>query len=237
MDRCDGVCQKYLIMQDYETKYILSNAHALKVKTWLESRFPADPEFPEAIISSIYFDTPQLKYLNEKIDSHHIKSKFRIRWYTDPVTKTKSDVCFYEFKHKIGEHRIKRRLKSENDLSELPLESSRFYSILDELRTFEGKVLDHLFPSFIVSYTRKRFIIPGTDMRLCIDFNINVPKTNLSIVGRMPKRKYLNECVFELKGPTARLPAELHYLEKFGAHKNAFSKYEKCYVELIAANS
>lgn len=222
-------------MQDFETKYIFSNAQALKVKAWLEDKFPADPEYPEAIISSIYFDTTQLTHLKEKQDSHHIKSKFRIRWYEDPITKVKSNVCFFEFKHKIGETRTKRRIRSTNIFSELPLESSQFYSVMNELRSYEGKVLDHLFPSFIVSYTRKRFIIPGTEMRLCIDYNINVPKTNLRLVSRRPKNKLLTQCVFELKGPTARLPKELYYLEQLGAKKNSFSKYDRCYAELIAS--
>ena len=220
-------------MHDFETKYILSNAYALKVKTWLENNFPSDPEYPEAIISSIYFDTPHLKYLEEKINSDHIKSKFRIRWYEDPSTRIKTDICFLEFKHKIGEKRFKKRIKIPNIYGELPLESSKFFSVMNELRLHEGKVLDHVFPSYIVSYTRKRFILPQSKMRLCIDFNINVPRTNLRFVRADSKKKYLSQCVFELKGPSAVLPKELEYLERLGVHKNAFSKYERCYAELI----
>lgn len=220
-------------MHDYETKYIYSNAHALKVKSWLEKNFPADPEFPEAIISSIYFDTPDMEFLQEKLNSDHVKSKFRIRWYEDPVLKTKSDVCFLEFKHKVGERRFKRRIKTQNIFSELPLESSQFFSPLTELRAYQGRLFDHMFPSFIVSYTRKRFILPQSNMRLCIDYNINVPKTNLRLLGRSSKKKYLSECVFELKGPSAVLPKELFHLEHLGAKKNAFSKYERCFTELI----
>jgi SPX domain protein involved in polyphosphate accumulation len=220
-------------MHDFETKYLLSNAHALKVKTWLEKNFAADPEYPEAIISSIYFDTPHMKYLEEKVNSDHIKSKFRIRWYEDPVTRKKSEICFLEFKHKVGEKRFKRRLKMPNHYGDLPLESSTFFSVMNDLRIHEGVVLDHIFPSFIVSYTRKRFIIPQSNMRLCIDFNINVPRTNLRLVRKNAKKKYLANCVFELKGPSAVLPKELEYLERLGVHKNAFSKYERCFFELI----
>src|SRR5690606_30931809 len=138
-------------------------------------------------------------YLEEKINSDHIKSKFRIRWYEDPITRVKTDVCFLEFKHKIGEKRFKRRIKIPNIYGDLPLESSQFFSVLNELRHFEGNVLDHIFPSYIVSYTRKRFILPQSNMRLCIDYNINVPKTNLRFIRAVPKRKYLSQCVFELK--------------------------------------
>lgn len=219
--------------RDYETKYTTSNSKSLGIKGWLEANFPADPDFPEAVISSIYFDTQNLKHLDEKLASDHIKSKFRIRWYEDPVTREKSDVCFLEFKHKIGEHRNKRRIKMPNDFCELPLEDSRFFAILDELRIHEGKVLDHLYPSFIVSYTRKRFILPESGMRLCVDYNINVPRVNMRLIKRPIKRKYLSTCVFELKGASAVLPRELYYLEKMGLVKDSFSKYEQCYTELI----
>jgi SPX domain protein involved in polyphosphate accumulation len=220
-------------MHDFETKYVFPNANALKVKTWLEKRFEEDPEYPQAVITSIYFDTLHMKYLEEKENSDHIKSKFRIRWYEDPKSRIKSDICFFEFKHKIGEKRFKRRVKTENLYSTLPLESSKFYSVLDNLRLYEGVVLDHIFPSYIVSYTRSRFIIPGTDIRLCVDYNINVPKTNLLLTKGRPKKAYLSDCVFELKGPTAVLPKELLPLEQMGARKDAFSKYQRCFHELI----
>ena len=76
------------------------------------------------------------------------------------MTRKPTDVCFLEFKHKVGEHRFKRRIKLPNNFHGLPLESSEFHAVLDQLRMHEGKVLEHIFPSYIVSYTRKRFCIP-----------------------------------------------------------------------------
>lgn len=218
--------------QDFETKYTAPNSKAGAIKAWLEANFPADPEFPEAVISSIYFDTQNLKHLDEKLASDHIKSKFRIRWYEDPITRAKSEVSFQEFKHKIGENRHKVRLKLPNHFAQLPLESSEFNSIMNQMRVFEGKVLEHLHPSFIVSYTRKRFVLPS-GLRLCIDYNINVPKLNLRLIKRPIKRKYLSTCVFELKGHSAVMPPELYPLERMGLYKDSFSKYEQCYSELI----
>lgn len=217
---------------DYETKYVAHNSRAHVARAWLEANFPVDPQYPEAIISSIYFDTKDMKYLQEKQESDHIKSKFRVRWYRDLTTKAASEVCFFEFKHKIGEHRDKKRLCVDNRYFDLPLESPEFYTLLNQLRIFEGKVLDNVFPAFIISYTRKRFIIPGTEHRLCIDYNINVPKINLNLVRGM-RNTVLSQCVFELKGPSAVLPARLVTLEKFGFYKDSFSKYDRCFEELI----
>lgn len=220
-------------MSDFETKYIASNATAAKAKAWLDSSFISDPDYPGTIITSIYFDTKQMTLLNEKQESDHIKSKFRIRWYEDLKTQKPSEVGFLEFKHKIGENRFKKRIKVPNTFHQLELNPLNFSNTLSELRLFEGAVLEQLQPSYSISYTRYRYIIPKTDIRLCIDYNIKIKKTNISLVGSRLKPKYLSKCVFELKGETGILPASLNVLEKFGFEKNSFSKYEQCFNELI----
>ncbi len=220
-------------MSDFETKYIANNLCATKAKAWLDLNFQRDPDFPGTIISSVYFDTKKLDYLHEKLESDHIKSKFRIRWYEDLQTKKASDICFLEFKHKIGENRHKKRIKAQNIYSDKELESSIFANSLDELRSFEGSVLHNIHPSYTISYTRFRYIIPGTEMRLCIDYDINVKRVNSFLLHKPIKQKYLSQCVFELKGETAVLPKELSFMERLGFHKNAFSKYERCYEELL----
>lgn len=221
-------------MSDFETKFISQNANALKTRHWLDLNFERDPKYPETIISSIYFDTKNLALLDEKVESDHIKSKFRIRWYEDLATGTPSEKAFYEFKHKIGENRFKKRIPADNIYSTLPLNSSTFQTCLNQLRVFENGMLPHVYPSFNVSYTRYRYWIPGTEIRMCIDYNIHVRSINHDLIMKPIKKKYLSNCVFELKGETGVLPKCLHNLEKLGFHKNSFSKYERCYFELLA---
>lgn len=223
-------------MNDYEVKYINSNIKAPIAKRWLDLNLLPDPKYPGTIISSVYFDTKDLKYLDEKIESDHIKSKFRIRWYESLDTRDASRVGFLEFKHKVGENRFKKRIEVDNTFFKKPLESIDFLGSLDELRLFNGNTLDHIQPSYIVSYTRFRYIVPNTDIRLCIDYNINVPRLNSRLLQGQIKKKYLSECVFELKGESAVLPSQLHYIEQLGFEKNSFSKYERCYEELIKRN-
>ncbi len=220
-------------MSDFETKYIARNAHAPKIRAWLDAKFKKDTEYPETIISSIYFDDYNMSYLKEKDESDHVKSKFRIRWYEDIKTKEASDICFLEFKHKIGENRFKKRIKAANEFSSLALESSEFGNAVDRLRQFEGNILGHVYPSYIVSYTRHRYIVPGTNIRLCIDSNIHIKKNNKRLIKREFKKKYLDHCVFELKGETAILPGSLNFIEQLGLKKDSFSKYEQCYRQLI----
>lgn len=220
-------------MSDFETKYIARNSDAHKIRAWLDAKFIKDDLYPETIISSIYFDSRNMNYLDEKEESDHVKSKFRIRWYEDIENQVHSKVCFLEFKHKIGEKRFKRRIKTQNQFSELELESTEFGNIMDELRRFEGTILSHVYPSYTVSYTRHRYIIPNSSIRLCIDSNINVKKVNKRLINKAVKPKYLDQCVFELKGETARLPGSLNFLEQLGVRKDSFSKYEQCYRQLI----
>jgi SPX domain protein involved in polyphosphate accumulation len=220
-------------MSDFETKYIARNAHALKIRAWLDAKFQKDIDYPETIISSVYFDDYNMSYLNEKDESDHVKSKFRIRWYEDIKTKKASEICFLEFKHKIGEKRFKKRIKVPNTYSDIDLESTLFGNAVDDLRRFEGNILGHVYPSYTVSYTRHRYIVPGTNIRLCIDSNIHIKKNNKRLIKKTFKRKYLDHCVFELKGETALLPGSLNFIEQLGLKKDSFSKYEQCFRQLI----
>lgn len=220
-------------MNDFETKYVAKNYFANNAYQWMKLRFAEDPKFKEAVISSIYFDTPSIFHMHEKFESDHIKSKFRIRWYEDMKTGKPSDVCFFEFKHKVGENRFKKRIKNKNIFSDLDLDSPEFINCLDELRLYNSTILDNIFPVFQLSYTRSRFVIPGTEIRLCIDRDIHIRKINKNIMKKDFKPMNLSHCVFELKGETAVLPESLERIENFGFHKNSFSKYEQCYRELI----
>lgn len=220
-------------MSDFETKFVALNGNALKARQWLDLNFERDPKFPETVISSVYFDTKDLKLLDEKVESDHVKSKFRIRWYEDLNEHLPSDVCFYEFKHKVGDDRFKKRIKANNIFAGLPLTNSSFQGALNELRLFENGMLSHVYPSFNVSYTRYRYWIPGTEIRLCIDYNIHVRSVNHNLIMKPIKNRNLSQCVFELKGETGVLPEKLYFLEELGFQKNSFSKYERCYFELL----
>ena len=66
-----------------ELKFTFPDARAHVVRRWLESTCRRDPEFPAAIVWTVYYDTPALVSLGEKINSDFLKRKMRVRWYTD----------------------------------------------------------------------------------------------------------------------------------------------------------
>ena len=49
----------------------------------LDSVCRRDPEFPAAVVWTIYYDTPAFASLGEKINSDYLKRKIRVRWYSD----------------------------------------------------------------------------------------------------------------------------------------------------------
>ena len=52
---------------EYETKYIFPNTNAYALIKYLKSTCSADEVYPEGIISSIYYDTKDWKFISEKI--------------------------------------------------------------------------------------------------------------------------------------------------------------------------
>ena len=220
-------------MNDFETKYIANSSLQDKARAWLDLNFDKDPSFPAAVVSSIYFDTHNLHHLSEKVESDHIKSKFRLRWYEDIETGQKSYGCFLEFKHKVGERRFKKRIDKPNQYDSEDLDQLSYENVLDELRLNSGQVLPHVFPALLLSYTRHRYVVPDTQIRLCIDSDICIKSVNYRLMCRSFRPQTLSQCVFEMKGETTVLPKPLVTIEKFGFVKSSFSKYEQCINELV----
>ncbi|MEO0337114.1 MAG: VTC domain-containing protein, partial [Pseudomonadota bacterium] len=129
--------------------------------------------------------------------------------------------------------RFKKRLKRESFYNVEELDQVSVDSLMNELRLHSGQVLNHVYPALQLSYTRHRYFIPGTEIRLCIDSDIHVEKVNTRLICKSLKPKMLSHCVFEVKGETAVLPRSLVSIEKFGFAKSSFSKYEQCINELV----
>jgi SPX domain protein involved in polyphosphate accumulation len=218
---------------DFEVKYIAPNIKASAINAWMDANMLPDGDYPETIISSIYFETKDQQFLREKEASDHIKSKLRIRWYENAQDGSHSKTCFLEFKHKVNLRRYKRRMEVLNTFSKIELESQDFSHCLDEFRIFNKNLLKPVFPFFTISYTRKRYIIPSTQQRICIDYNIHLKNVNKHMISKNIKSINLSNCVLETKGLDNTLPRQLHFLENFGLKKNSFSKYERCYYELL----
>lgn len=216
---------------EHETKFILPNVRAPKVRSWLSLRCQPDPKYAVGIISSIYFDTRDWKFLGEKLNSDHLKTKVRLRWYSDPKTKQVLPGTYLEFKYKIGSARKKIRIKTDIDSEKLassPLENLEMLNI-PALGREHGIILPFtLHPAFQLNYLRHRYVDAFTGARLALDCNIHTSRVNSTMMQGC-NSTYLSDAVFEIKQTQIDLPEWLQQITAFGCRKNAFSKYLNCY--------
>lgn len=219
----------------HEGKYVIHNSIAHKIVEWLQRRCWPDREFPAGIVSSIYYDSRDWRFLREKINSDFLKTKVRVRWYQDINTKEPLNASFMEVKHKTGGIRRKERVKTPHSgawLSKTELNDPQLMALPDLLKAEQVFLQGPLFPVFQISYKRRRFVDPASGLRLSIDYDIHVPRVNPAMVPRV-NPAFLNNAVFETKGEHNRLPEPLHQLTALGCIKQSFSKYSMCYQKIM----
>lgn len=221
---------------EHELKFVFSARQANTLIQWLKKRCQEDGEHPVNIISSVYYDTVDWNFLQEKINSDYLKTKFRLRWYQDRKTREYSSLSYFEKKQKVGSSRKKVRqavvlddaVKFAKDLNNpyfISLPRKMFSPELSSIRT--------IVPVFQISYVRHRFIDRLTGARLAVDYDISVPRTNPGMV-KTRKITALSSGVFECKSSLVDLPDWLHGITLFGCRKGAFSKYSQCYAHITA---
>jgi len=219
----------------HETKFIISNIKSHQIIEWLQCSCRADPEFPAGTVSSIYYDTRNWGFLAEKINSDYLKTKVRIRWYSDISNKKDFEKSFVEAKFKIGNRRKKVRSLTPYSgtwFSRCRLDNSRLLEIPFLLRN-KGIILNQsVFPVYQISYKRLRFIEPYTGCRICFDYDISAPRVNNYMLPKSNPFK-LQTAVFEIKGNVSDLPFHLYPLTDMGFEKASFSKYKACYEKIM----
>jgi len=223
----------------HEIKYTLPNQAAPAIENWLRARCQPDPDYPEGTISSIYFDSHDLRLLREKINSDFRKTKVRLRWYLDPATTTIEGPAFLEVKQKIGARRVKHRVPTSipaQALSEVDLQDPILIDLLSLLRSETFWVPTDLRPFMEIRFRRLRFLEPQTGTRVSIDTDICPRRANpamLPLVNPFP----LTHAVLEVKGPVRELPGSLSALRAYGCRKESFSKYGRCYQKITRQSS
>lgn len=222
----------------HELKFIVDNSAVGIISEWLRCRCLPDPKFPAGIVSSIYYDTANWQFMREKINSDYHKTKIRLRWYADIDSEDPGDESYMEAKFKTGSRRNKIRVKTGlvgDWLNRVNLENKKLLLVPQLLRTRGVNVASTLLPVFRINYKRKRFIEPLTGARLSLDYDISSPCVNRHIVPRSNPFR-LQNAVFELKGVLTELPEVLHQLTAMGCQKQSFSKYSKCYENIMGIN-
>lgn len=215
---------------EHELKYLVPATAASPLLAWLPTVCVRDAVHPPAAVHTVYYDTPGLVLLGEKIDSDYVKAKVRVRWYAD-LRGTPGPAVFAELKARIGNRRVKMRIALPVDgraAASRPLHDGAWIDWLRPLAESSGLLPRSLAPVLSLRYVRHRFSDPRTGSRLTLDAAIGVDRLNPQrlhgqAAGRLPV------AVVEYKGRHADVPVHLASLLRFEARRSAFSKYLACW--------
>jgi len=209
-----------------ELKFTLPAGRVQLARRRLELVCRRDPEFPAAVVWTIYYDTPTLVSLGEKINSDYLKRKIRVRWYSDLEGRV-SGPAFVEAKMRLGTRRSKVRAKLPYPAAEMAgwdLQDPRLLGLPLLLREQGVLHQESWQPMMLIRYRRDRFIEPLTDSRVSLDADISGAIANPRFLSA-PDRSPLATAVLEVKGAGDELPAALRPLLALGLHKRSFSKF------------
>ena len=218
---------------EFELKYTFPAILLNSIEGWLAVTCKKDEMYPESRVQSIYLEATDARSYLEKINSDFFKTKFRVRWYETkegcPFDDKNQTSVFLEKKMKVGAKRLKKRWASSKSFDELKQNglNSAFHGIWYHEFIKKSEVSDFLQPFIQISYTRKRYVEPNSGVRLSLDCDIRVEKTN-SLFLPPPPDSALDVGVFEIKGKEDVPPAMVAFLTSNIVNKDRFSKYERC---------
>ena len=216
-----------------ELKFVLSNERAHLARRWLERIARRDAEYPAALVWTIYYDTPALTSLGEKINSDYLKRKIRVRWYSDLAGRVDGP-AFVEAKLRTGNRRSKVRARLPFPAAEVSgwdLQDPRLRGLPLLLRGHGILGQDSWQPLLLIRYRRDRFVEPVSRSRVSLDADVSAVAGNprmLSVSDTSP----LATAVLEVKGADERLPIALHPLLRLDMQKQSFSKFLAVYAHM-----
>lgn len=214
----------------HEIKYVLPLHQVGQVAAILGRLCVPDPEYPIGVVASLYFDTPQLHLLREKMNSDYFKTKVRVRWYEDPANRRPIGAAYVESKRRVGTRRFKVRSPSGRTaawLATQPLTSLELQRFPDQLRAEGAPLPAPLLPLLEVRYHRRRYVEPFSGARIALDADISTGRCNPSLATRRSPQTS-GRAVLEVKGFDSSLPPTLRSLGSLGCRRSSFSKYAVC---------
>lgn len=210
-----------------ELKFVLPLARAGIARHLLQALSRPDDRYPAAIVSTIYYDTPDLRLLFEKLDSDYLKTKVRLRWYKPLGGTGGADTAFLEVKSRVGSFRDKARMAAPlapGWLDRADLDDPTLVDVVGRAASLGVELPGPLLPALLVRYRRHRFVEVVSGARISLDFDIEAVRGRPGLF-RSGAPAFLDEAVIEVKGDSEDLPRVLRPLAHLGLRRAAFSKY------------
>lgn len=211
-----------------ERKYPVPHSRIALISAWLDARLPRDPRYPDGVITSCYYDTPQLDDYWSAADGDFAKQKLRLRWYGDPIDRYGG--VWLEIKSRDGARSGKWRQRyplSDLDVTgtnplgvTLPSQAELAPLLREAVAETGASLPPTLRPTALIRYQRTRWQSRDGALRASLDSEIriaspNAPQLWLPLVG---------DAVLELKSD-GELPPQIAHLARLGLRRSAHSKY------------
>ncbi len=207
-----------------ERKYPLPMARASLLTAWLDARLSRDPQYPAGIVTSCYYDAPQLDAYQESADGELRKRKLRLRWYGEPIDPYAG--VWLEIKSRDGLRSFKQRHRypisgAANPLGIVIPRREDLAAWLSELSLTIGEPLDPTIePTALVRYNRIRWQSSDRQVRAALDTDVRAATPS----GAPIWLPIADGSVLELKS-AGELPPQLSQLGRLGLRRAAHSKY------------
>ncbi len=210
-----------------ERKYPFPPARAALLTAWLDARLPRDPRYPDGVVTSCYYDSPQLDAYQESADGEFRKRKLRLRWYGDPIDPLAG--VWLEVKSRDGLRSFKHRARFPTSGAEHPLgiqipsrdQLSAWLRSITELAAADIAPIDPTVePTALIRYRRIRWQSSDGRARASLDTEVRTAMPRGASIW-MPIR---DGSVLELKSE-GELPPQLSQLGRLGLRRTAHSKY------------
>lgn len=220
-----------------ERKFVAPAPMAAFARDVLRHHCLPDPAYPEGLIESIYFDTPQLTAYWEKANGDNLKRKIRVRWYpasepaAGPQPRAGGDgaiQAFFEIKDRVGAAREKlhRAFRLEADLLQYASlnDPALLRAIRRQAQAMDVAMAELIVPTIAIRYHRDRFVCPVTETRVSLDTALVSDRCNPDL---MPVTEPLHsaQIVCEAKSPVHQHWPWSETLFRLGFRACSFSKY------------
>lgn len=166
----------------YEIKYFVDELRVADLRSELTARMDADPHSPRGgyPVTSLYYDTPDLRFYWEKIEGLRFRRKVRMRLYGAPSDCTDDTPVQIEIKQRVNRVTQKRRtalpyaeaLRWLDGREQIDCEPSQ-RPFVNEVSTLIGNL--DLRPIVTTGYLREAFIGRDADLglRVTIDHKVH----------------------------------------------------------------
>ncbi|RVW08391.1 polyphosphate polymerase domain-containing protein [Prescottella agglutinans] len=166
----------------YEIKYFVDELRVPELRSELTARMDTDPYSPHGgyPVTSLYYDTPDLRFYWEKIEGLKFRRKLRMRLYGAPAQCTDETVVQVEIKQRVNRVTQKRRIALPYGVARRLLDGREDIlcdpvqrPFVNEVATLIGNL--DLRPTVTTGYLREAFVGRDADLglRVTIDHKVH----------------------------------------------------------------